>query len=67
MNARLIFLWYFTLVLGINISFECVPGPNRSDPEEAEGEEGNDVSCEEIPERCNLIKKYLRFSLHTER
>lgn len=28
-----------------------MPGSNRSDPEEAEGEESYDVCCKEIPER----------------
>ncbi len=39
------------LVQRINMDFECAPGPNRGDPEEAEREESYDVSCKEIPER----------------
>lgn len=33
------------------LSFERVPGPNRSDPEETKGKESYDECCKEVPER----------------
>ena len=32
------------------LTVEHVPGPSGGDPEEAEGEEGHDERCEEVPE-----------------
>lgn len=48
----------------------CLPGSNRGDPEETEGEEGHDVGCKEIPERWVLnssVENHLSFSLHDQR
>lgn len=33
-----------------------MPGPSRGPSEETEGEEGYDVSCEEISERWDFLK-----------
>lgn len=38
-----------------------LPGSNRSNPEETEGEESDDVCCEEIPERWILFFIYYIF------
>lgn len=55
-TISVVYLFYFNHVWAKKLFMQfitnafCCAGPNRSDPEETEGEEGHDVCCEEIPE-----------------